>query len=126
MKRLATTGVWVASVVATYVLVRTSVKEPAAPKPGATVRDARIVRAAPPPRLERAVFDVSEDDTAFREALATLERDLSDGRWSAADRDRLNVSTRSLTAPQAGELYDVLFPKLNAGAVQSDIDGPPL
>lgn len=126
MKRLAITGGWVASIVATYVLVRTSVKEQAAPKPEATVRDARIVRAAPAPRLERAVLDVPENDAAFREALATLERDLSDGRWSADDRDRLTANTRSLTAPQAGELYDVLFPKLNAGTVQSDLDGPPL
>ncbi len=26
----------------------------------------------------------------------------------------------------SGELYDVLFPKLNTGAVTSDLDGPPL
>ena len=133
MKRPAMACLWVASIAATWLIVRrATTDESTPPVTPAAVRDHAVRVARPPvlPAREATVPDVAhgthEDDTAFREVLATLERDLADGRWGVEDRDRLNRGLRTVTAPQASELYDVLLPKLNEGTVTSEIDGPPL
>lgn len=130
MKRPAIACLWGASIAATWLIVRGATTEGVAssPKPG-VARESTIHVARPslsPPSAKPVALEVVDDNSAFREALARLERDISDGRWSVEDRDRLNHHTRTLTAPQAGELYDVLFPKLNEGTVKSDIEGPPI
>lgn len=128
MKRPAIACLWVATIAATWLVVRrATTEEPAvtaAPTVARTARVARpLVRDLP---ANHVALEVLEDDTAFREVLATLERDLADGRWGAEDRDRLTRGLREVTGAQASELYDVLVPRLNTGAVTSDIDGPPL
>lgn len=129
MKRPAIACLWVASIAATWLIVRGATTEGVAssPKPGvARESTIRVARPSLSASVVPVALEVVDDNSAFREALAMLERDLSDGRWSVEDRDRLNHHTRTLTAPQASELYDVLFPKLNEGTVKSDIEGPPI
>jgi hypothetical protein len=75
---------------------------------------------------EREPATDAPDDRAFLAVKATLERDLADGRWSIADRDRLEAGVRGLPKAQSTQLYELLFPKLNDGSVTSEIDGPPL
>lgn len=62
----------------------------------------------------------------FERAVATLERDLVDGRWSADDRDRLADVMPRLTADEAEQVVTMLFPRLNSGAVIAEFVGPPL
>ncbi len=127
MKRPAIACLWVGSIAATWLIVRGSTTENVAPTAKPAVARDSAIRVARQPVLSRVEsVALEEDNSAFHEALATLERDLSDGRWSVDDRDRLNHNTRTLTAPQASELYDVLFPRLNEGTVKSDIEGPPI
>ena len=132
MKRPAIACLWVATIAATWLVVRRATEETAVTAKPTVARGgtARITRtlAVPVPDVpaDPEALEALEDDTAFREVLATLERDLTDGRWGVEDRDRLNRGLLTVTAPQASELYDVLFPKLNEGSVKSDIDGPPL
>ncbi len=127
MKRPAIAGLWVGSIAATWLLVRGATPEDVAvtsAKP-ATARDGAMRVARLPALPSSSVID-GPDDTAFRQVMATLERDLADGRWGVDDRDRLNRGLLTVTGPQASELYDVLVPKLNEGSVKSDIEGPPI
>jgi hypothetical protein len=132
VSRGAIACLWVASIVATWLIVRRATTEEAAPPAKPVARDGAVHVASPralPAReatMENVALGDLEDTTAFREALATLERDLADGRWGTEDRERLSRGMRNVTATQAARLYDVLLPKLNTGVVTSDIDGPPL
>lgn len=131
MKRPAIACLWIGSIVATWVGVRqvTTDEVAVAVRPAvARERTAGRVPRLPAREVPRGIvaLEVPDDDVAFREVLATLERDLADGRWGVEDRDRLNRGLLTVTAPQASELYDVLFPKLNEGTVTSDIQGPPI
>jgi hypothetical protein len=131
VKAIILAGLWASSLLGTWWLVR----ETPASRAGATdqleapVRRADIVtRVAPckPALLDGKATVASADDGVFRSALATLERDVADGRWSVADRDRLNIALPQVSGDQAEVLFAVLLPKLNSGELASDIDGPPL
>lgn len=129
MKRAAIGALWLATIVATWQIVGRATNQnipPPTPPPSAEVRGAvrGAARAAPLPTLRELPAPV--DDRMFREALAVLHRDLADGRWGAADRDRLNAAVLRLDVPHMHQLYDVLLPKLNAGTVKSELDGPPI
>jgi hypothetical protein len=132
VKRPAIACLWVATIAATWLVVRRATEETAVAAKPTVARGgtARVTRALAVPAhdvpADPVALEALEDDTAFREVRATLERDLADGRWGPADRDRLTRGLREVTSAQASELYDVLFPKLNTGAVTSDLDGPPL
>jgi hypothetical protein len=125
VKRAALAGLWIATIAATWAIVRETVvvHEP----PIATAPD-RVPSARSAPHLP-AFRDPTVkpiDDAFFQTTMATLERDLADGRWGIADRDRLNAALRRATGEQTGQLLAVLFPKLNNGTIKSDIAGPPI
>jgi len=132
VKRALIAALWVGSLVATWRLIRDDA-EPAKEAPVAAASErVRSAIAAPRARMPSITRDASDlrdrdpDDTLFRITLANLERDLADGRWNHADRDRLTAALPRVTGEQAEQLLVVLFPKLNAGAVKSEIDGPPI
>ncbi len=129
MKAIILAGLWASSLLGTWWLVRETPAPRAAEHLEAPVRRADIVtRVAPckPALLDGKATVASADDSVFRSALATLERDVADGRWSVADRDRLNIALPQVSGDQAEVLFAVLFPKLNSGELASDIAGPPL
>ena len=128
MKRLGFAALGVATIVVAWIVVRGQVDDASRPsgESATTPNNGSIARSASVrPALAR---DASRpaDDAAYRSALATLERDMSDGRWSIADRDRLAAAVMPLRGEQATELYLVLFPKLNDGTIESEIEGPPI
>lgn len=129
MKRAQLGALWIATIVVTWFVVRgraddhvraADVEEPVV----ASVRTG-YVSAGTRPALARHGREKIEDP-AFETALATLEHDMADGRWSLEDRDRLNNASRRIDGRQVKELYKVLFPRLNDGTVKSNIAGPPI
>ncbi len=126
MKRLGFAALSVATIVVAWIVVRGRVDDASRPSGEmATTHDERVARsAAARPTLVRETRP--GNDAAFRSALATLERDMADGRWSLDDRDRLAAAVMPLRGEQATELYLMLFPKLNDGTIVSEIEGPPI
>ena len=108
MKRPAIACLWVATIAATWLVVRrATTEETMGAKPAATREAAARVTRLPAFATrelpaEDVALEVLDDDTMFREVRATLERDLADGRWGIEDRDRLNRGMRDVTAAQAG------------------------
>lgn len=133
MKRALIAAVWIGSLVVVWQLVRVE-REPARPAASvaththamATRLPGPLLGAPPRPAMPESTRGPEGNEQAFRDALATVERDIADGRWSAADRDRLNAALPRVTGEQAHQLLSVVFPKLNAGMVKSELAGAPI
>lgn len=133
MRRVGVAALWIATIVVTWQVVRATTESspPAAQQRHASTPArqgrARIEVTRPAVVAPTAAIDPDEpDDAVFVAALATLQRDIADGRWSLADRDRLDLALPRVTGEQAAQLLAVLFPKLNDGTIKSDVGGPPI
>jgi hypothetical protein len=131
VNRVAIAALWISTIALTFLIVRSTARtdEPAASAaPRETVRHTHsLARSTPVPTLPTVRPSARRVDEAFfQQTLATLERDLADGRWGIADRDRLATALRRIGGDQAHQLYATLFPRLNSGAVKTELDGPPI
>ncbi|MBA3500193.1 MAG: hypothetical protein H0T65_07470 [Deltaproteobacteria bacterium] len=66
------------------------------------------------------------DDARLARATTALDQGMSDGRWTADDRDRLRLVLQTLSQAEMEQVAIRLFPALNSGKLQLVGAGPPL